>query len=93
VTRFLFSTLDDWPSPSFTNVIFPAELTSFSVPTASKATYLTSLQFTSTTVVRTNAISIKNLPSSLTAIMVPSALLDSYKNDTYWSKVASLFIA
>jgi hypothetical protein len=44
-------------------------------------------------VVRTNAISIKNLPSSLTAIRVPSALLDSYKNDTYWSKVASLFSA
>jgi len=93
VTRFLFSTLDDWPSPSFSNVVFPSELTSFSVPTLSKATYLKSLEFTSPTLVRTNAISIKNLPSSLTTIKVASALLDSYKNDIYWSKVASLFVA
>lgn len=93
VTRFLFSTLDGWSSPSFSNVIFPAELTSFSAPTPSKATYVKSVEFTSPNVVRTNAISIKNLPSSLTSIKVASALLDSYKNDTYWSKVASLFVA
>ena len=40
--------------------------------------------------VKCNALSLKNLPSSLTSIKVPSALLATYQSDSVWGNVKNL---
>lgn len=93
LTRFHLSNLDGFVAPGSAHVIFPNTLTSFSAPAAIDNTTLTSLEFTSSSLVRTNALSIKNLPSTLASIKVPSSLLSTYQSDSVWGKVASLLVA
>ncbi len=90
LTRFHLTTLDGFTAPGSAQVIFPSTLKSFTAPLEINNTTLKSLEFTSASMVKCNALSLKNLPSSLTSIKVPSALLATYQSDSVWGNVKNL---
>jgi hypothetical protein len=93
LTRFILTSLEGFDAPGSAMIILPSSVTSFSAPIAIDNTTLSSLEFTSSSVVKTNALSMKNLPSSLKEIKVPSSLLESYKADSNWGKLSNLLTA
>lgn len=92
LTRFAFDNMSGCANPTYQSLILPSSLTSLVAKALVTTPYLTTLKLLSPKVVDINALSIKNLPSSLNKIEVPSSLLDSYKSDGHWSKLAGILV-
>lgn len=94
INRFLLDALYGMDNPTMVKVVLPDSVTSFKDGISDlKNTTLHTLRLTSPTVVSTNSISVNNLPSSLTAIEVPSSLLSQYQGAAGWSLVKERFVA
>jgi len=92
LTRFLFDNLSGCVNEAYQTLVLPSSLLSLSAKAQIATPYLTGLKLLSPCVVDTTSLAIKYFATSLTKIEVPSSLLESYKTDEYWKKLASILV-